>query len=224
MVAAAGGHHLLLFGPKDDIRDSAAGFLELLLPLPERECLTVVRIGQSCRLSSRSQVILTADACPCGKLGIPHEYCGCSRYDLQRYWINLGGRLKDRIDMRIPVEPLSVCKQGACQFSESAGLKEKVLSALSAQNERYRKESSSCNRDIPAVRLDEFCVLSDYLRNYLSQIAGYLKLSPNAIHSVLRVSRTIADLSGRSTISREDLEEAALYRRFGDYHYFWAGG
>ncbi len=224
MVAAAGGHHLLLFGPEDYVRDSAAGFLEYLLPLPERDRLMVARTGRSYRLSPRSQVVITADACPCGKLGIPDEYCGCGRYDLQRYWTNLGGRLKNRIDMRIPVEPLSICKTAVGQLSGSAELQEKVLCVRCDQKERYWKESFCCNRDIPALRLEEFCVLSDSLKNYFSRIAGYLKFSPNAMHSVLKVSRTIADLSGRSTIIREDLEEASLYRRFGDHHYFWSGG
>ena len=215
---------MLLFGPKDDIRDLAAAFLGLLLPSTEKEQLVVARTGQTYRLLPRSQVVLTAAACPCGKLGIPDEYCGCSRYDLQRYWTELGGSLKNRIDLRIPVEPLSVSIPEARHPSVSVELREKILRVRSDQKERYRMEPFFCNREMPDARLEEFCILSDLLRNYLSQIAVYLKLSPNAIHSVLRVSRTIADLSGRSTISREDLEEAAMYRRFGDYNYFWAGG
>jgi predicted ATPase with chaperone activity len=41
------------------------------------------------------------------------------------------------------------------------------------------------------------------------------------LHSILRVSRTIADLDGAAAISLRHAEEAAELRRYGDEDPFW---
>ena len=49
-------------------------------------------------------------------------------------------------------------------------------------------------------------------KNFLSNYAERYNFSPRALSSVLKVSRTIADIEGRKNIILEDVKEAAQFR------------
>ena len=129
----------------------------------------------------------------------------------------------DRIDLRIPVEPVhpDVLLTDAPEPTDI--LKQRVREASDRQSARYRSEEFSRNRDIPAGRLGEYCLLTLPLQEYFTEMARHLNLSSRACHSILKVARTIADLKDKEAIGQDDLEEAGQYRRFGDGNFFWTG-
>ena len=306
MVAAAGGHHMLLFGPPGSGKTMAATMLEGLLPPMQAETshevsriwsqagklgrgkgmitrppfrvphhsatmegligggvqispgeislahggvlfldetpefqgrilqslreplesgkVTIVRAGQSYWYPSRFQLVMAANPCPCGNLGKPDGVCICSANEISRYWKKVGGALMDRIDIRIPVEPVSPDVLLTDHPASSAELRVDVIEAADRQIQRYKGENFSRNRDIPVGRLGEYCALSEALQKYFAVMARHLGLSSRACHSILKVSRTIADLAGHEDIQQTDLEEAGQYRRFGDNNFFWTEG
>ena len=48
-----------------------------------------------------------------------------------------------------------------------------------------------------------------------------MSISSRAVHSVMRVARTIADLAGADGIRQEHVREAIQHRRYGDGDFFW---
>jgi magnesium chelatase family protein len=60
-----------------------------------------------------------------------------------------------------------------------------------------------------------FCPLEDAAKGLLQAAMKQLNLSARAFHRILKVSRTIADLSGAETIGVAHLAEALQYRPRG---------
>jgi magnesium chelatase family protein len=56
------------------------------------------------------------------------------------------------------------------------------------------------------------CVLTDEQRALMAQAMEKLGLSARAYHRVLKVARTVADLSGSDSIATAHLREALGYR------------
>jgi magnesium chelatase family protein len=63
------------------------------------------------------------------------------------------------------------------------------------------------NQDIAA-----HCSLSDSSQMLLQQATGSLNLSPRSYMRLLKVARTIADMSGSKMIAEEHIAEALQYR------------
>jgi len=167
------------------------------------------------------QLLMTVSSCPCGKLGHPRDTCECSNGEISRYWEKIRTPLIERTDLRIPYEPVNPEVLQAESTESTADLKERITAAAQRQYSRYRARSFTLNRDIPAGQLHEHCFLNPFLKDYLRNIIGQVGLSYAAGQSILKVSRTIADLGDRNDIRQEDLEEAVQYRRYGDIDFFW---
>lgn len=208
----------------DETPEFQGRILQSLREPLENGRVTIVRAGQSYWYPSRFQLVMAANPCPCGNLGKPEALCICSPNEIQRYWKKVGGALMDRIDIRIPVEPVSPEILLNDRPASSAELRLSVVDAYDRQCLRYKSEDFSRNRDIPVGRLGEYCSLPEDLQVYFTKMARHLGLSSRACHSILKVSRTIADLVGHDDILQEDLEEAGQYRRFGDSNFFWTEG
>ena len=58
----------------------------------------------------------------------------------------------------------------------------------------------------------ECLTLEEDSRAYLSAMAAKLNLSGRGLSRVLKVSRTIADLSGEERLTKKHLSEALMYR------------
>lgn len=69
--------------------------------------------------------------------------------------------------------------------------------------------------EIACEVLADACALDARGRDLLAQAASALSLSARAFGRVLRVSRTIADLTEAAEIMVPHLAEALSYRRFG---------
>ena len=94
----------------------------------------------------------------------------------------------DRIDLNIEVLPVRIDALQEPSEEESSGeILKRVEKARRIQDERYEG--------------------TNY--RYNSQLHD---LSARSYHKILKVARTIADLSGHSTISTEDISEAVFYK------------
>ena len=61
-------------------------------------------------------------------------------------------------------------------------------------------------------QIRKFCALDATSRSVLESAMRQLRLSARGYHRVLKLSRTIADLSGEENISSTHLAEALQYR------------
>ena len=191
-------------------------------PLEDR-VITIVRAEGPLRLPAEFQLLLAANACPCGRLGVYHsafdsvETCLCSSEEIYRYWRKFGGALLDRVELRVPVLPPKIDELGAAGNDESSAvIAKRVIAAVEIQRRRFGKTGVRRNALIPAGMIESACPLTQQAKNAFHAAMGKLGLSGRAYHGILRVARTIADLEGRETIDTEHVLEAVQHRRYGD--------
>jgi magnesium chelatase family protein len=92
-------------------------------------------------------------------------------------------------------------------------IRERVVKARDIQSERFKKDDSIyCNAMMPSNMVKDICMINDAGRTLLKTAMERLGLSARAYDRILKVSRTIADLSGSSEIKTEHLAEAIQYR------------
>jgi len=95
----------------------------------------------------------------------------------------------------------------------SAEIRDRVVKARDIQADRFRKEESIyCNAMMPANMVKELCYVDDAGRSLLKSAMERIGLSARAYDRILKVSRTVADLSGSKEIKAEHLAEAIQYR------------
>ena len=98
----------------------------------------------------------------------------------------------------------------------------RVIKAREMQAERYKDHPGIyCNAQMSSKMLKEICVINTGGQNLLKVAMEKLNLSARAYDRILKVSRTIADLSQLEEIKPEYLAEAIQYRNLDREG--WAG-
>ena len=208
----------------DEVLEFASGLLQGLREPVESRQVTIVRAGASVRYPAGFQLVMTANACPCGKLGSPGEVCACSEPEIGLYWRRLGGAMLDRMDMRVAVEPVTIDEMlgPAGESSEEAAAR--VADAAVRQRRRYADEPFGWNAEIPPGAVDRHCALEKEVCELYARSVGRFHLSSRACHSILKVARTVADLAAHDRVEASDLLAAVHYRRYGKEDKYWATG
>ena len=192
-------------------------------PLEDR-VISIVRADGPVKLPAEFQLLLTANSCRCGRLGMrdSDNACLCSSREINYYWRKFGGALLDRIEMRIAVLPPKIEEMSAkpaANDERSAIIAKRVLSAVEIQRRRFKNTNIRRNALLPAGSAKELCPMSEKAENAFHIAISKLGLSGRAYHGILRVARTIADLEGKDIIETEHILEAVQYRRLGDDPY-----
>ncbi|MBT3275627.1 MAG: YifB family Mg chelatase-like AAA ATPase [Spirochaetales bacterium] len=207
----------------DEAPEFGKHLLQSLREPVEAGRVDIARAGMSAWYPADFQLIMTANSCPCGNLGRTDGVCICTRLEIQKYWKKLGGPLLDRIDMRVPVKPVDPANLLTNESESSKSIKMLVDTAVANQEKRFARESFSRNARIPAGSVKKYCPLDAETKALFARTVGMLSLSSRACHSVLKISRTVADLSDSVKIGRDHFLEAVYYRRYGDQDLFFDG-
>lgn len=148
--------------------------------------------------------------CPCGYLGHPTIDCQCSPAQVARYQSRLSGPLLDRFDLHVevPVQGGEVLMQRDVAGETSEQVRQRV-----ARVRERAAERGGTNASLSGRALEVHCAVDDDSKGMLVGAMEKLGLSARALHRILRVARTIADLSGAEAIRREHLVEALGYRK-----------
>lgn len=152
--------------------------------------------------------------CPCGFYNHPDKECICTPTQRLKYLGKVSGPLLDRIDLHIEITPVTFEHISKHEQSESSKLiRERVLRARKIQMERFgTKSSTNSNARMSSRQIREYSTLDSVAREMLKAAMSKLKLSARAYDRILKVSRTIADLEGKSTIEPSHIAEAIQYR------------
>jgi magnesium chelatase family protein len=114
----------------------------------------------------------------------------------------------------VEVTPVAFNELSSAHTSErSEHIRERVIKAREIQAERYKGHAGVySNAQMSSKMLKEICVINTACQNLLKTAMEKLNLSARAYDRILKVSRTIADLSNSPDIKAEHLAEAIQYR------------
>jgi len=134
--------------------------------------------------------------------------------EIQNYLGRISGPLLDRIDLHIEVPAVRFREMTSEQTGESsAQIRERVVKARRQQQERFKeKPKITCNARMGSRELKAYCALDEATLEMLKFAMSDLNLSARAYDRVLKVARTIADLAGAQSITRDHIGEAIQYR------------
>ncbi|MEE1103433.1 MAG: magnesium chelatase, partial [Alistipes sp.] len=121
--------------------------------------------------------------------------------------------LMDRIDLHVEVTPVSSEElSSSVQEESSREVRERVKRAREVQARRFEGTEIYTNTMMTSSMLRRFCPLDETSRRLLDMAMERLQLSARAYDRIIKVARTIADLSGAENISAEHITEAITYR------------
>jgi magnesium chelatase family protein len=148
--------------------------------------------------------------CPCGYAGDRRRICRCSAGQIERYQGRISGPLLDRMDIFVDVPRLTRQELREEREAEASRfVRERVGWARGIQIGRQ----GSPNSTLSGRLLREVCALRGEAESLFSRAVDRMGLSGRGHDRVLRVARTVADLSGEEEIAAEHLAEALNYRR-----------
>jgi len=154
--------------------------------------------------------------CPCGNFGNPLQECSCTRPQIQRYRSKISGPLLDRIDIQIEVPQVSYDEMAGDLPSESSvAIRTRVDGARTIQNQRFKGQGLMCNARMGPGHLKKECPLEADAKAVLHRAMDQLGFSARTFNSILKVARTIADLSCEKNICRQHVLEAIQYKSYG---------
>lgn len=186
--------------------------LEVLREPLESGHITISRAAHQADFPSRFQLIAAMNPCPCGYLGHFNGKCRCTPDQTARYRGKISAPLLDRIDIRVevpavPQEDLFRQQQG----ESSSSIRQRTEAAHQRQLARQGKN----NTRLSVSETEQHCTPDTAGENLLRQAISRLNLSVRAYHRILRVARTIADLSGHDgQTTSTHVAEAIQYHRF----------
>ncbi len=204
-------HHGVLF--LDELSEFARPALEALRqPLEDRH-VTIVRGQRSAVLPTGFMLVAATNPCPCGRVA---QACECSTLDRNRHRRRLSGPLLDRIDLHVRVERPDDVAFTAPPVTSSAAVRDAVLDARERQRARLAGTGGRCNADAPQAAVARASDLPADARDALRSAYARGTLSARGHARVLRVARTIADLTGAERVETAHLLEAIALRAHDD--------
>ncbi|GHV42154.1 ATP-dependent protease [Clostridia bacterium] len=203
-------HNGVLF--LDELPEYERRTLEALRQPMEDKVVNVSRVRGSVSYPANFVLAAAMNPCPCGYYG--SEKCVCSKNAVLTYLNKISGPLLDRIDIIVEAAPVNIDELSAksSPAETSAEIRERVERAREFQSQRYKGSSLLFNSDLSPSLVEKFCELDAAGKALLRRSFEKMGFSARAYHKILKVARTIADLSGEENITAPALAQALQYR------------
>ena len=193
----------------DELPEFDRKVLEVLRQPLESKEIVISRASRQITFPANFQLIAAMNPCPCGYAFNQDIRCQCSADAIKRYQSRISGPLLDRIDLHLDVPPLQAHElQDTAPVENSQTVRERVIQAYNLQIQRQQ----CLNHALSPKQLEQFAPLDTQAQKIMEMAQQRLNLSARAYHRVLRVARSIADLSQHSEIQSQHLTEALSYR------------
>ncbi len=197
----------------DELPEFPRNVLEVLRQPLEEGKVTISRAASTQSYPARFLLVAAQNPCPCGYAGDQELVCSCSPSQVNKYSGKISGPLLDRIDLIVKVDRVKKSQLLNAVSSESTeSVRIRVEQARRIQIKRFKNESFGTNNEMNNKHIEKYCNLDEKAKILMEQAINNLKLSARAYMRVLKVSRTIADLEGSSSIDTKHLAEALQYR------------
>ena len=196
----------------DEFCEAPRRTLEALRAPMEDKKVTISRLKSKVDFPSDFMLVAATNPCPCGYYG-EGDRCTCTPSKRIAYLDKLSGPIMDRVDLQLFLRPIDPRKLVERKKSEtSAKVAERVKKAREIQKRRFAEEGIFCNAAMNNRMMEKFCPLSQECRNVLERAIERMGFSARACSRIIKIARTIADLSGTTDILPEHITEATGYR------------
>ncbi len=200
----------------DEFPEFPRHVLEALRQPIEDGIVSISRAAGTLSFPAKFILVAASNPCPCGFYGSQEKRCRCLPGQVERYRKRVSGPILDRIDLHVEVPAVKVEKLTADGLSTTAKssreIKKEVQKARDLQTKRFRGAKITCNAEMSTREVKELSPLSSECLTLLRQAVTQFQLSARSYFRLIKVSRTIADLSGEKEISPAHLAEALQYR------------
>jgi len=201
-------HNGVLF--LDELTEFDRKSIEVLREPLETGKIHISRAARQAEFPAQFQLVAAMNPCPRGCDSIAN--CDCSTEQLNRYRNKLSAPLMDRIDIQIELPRLESNellnrKQVAQEASDIVRIR--VTQTRSRQLERQH----CLNSRLSNHQIDAFCQLDKASEKILMTAIDKLKLTARSYHKILKLARTIADMTEDINIQQMHLLEAISYRQ-----------
>ncbi len=197
----------------DELGEFDARVIDAMRQPVEEGLIRINRNLEEVIFPSKVMLVIAANPCKCGNLWDRRKICTCSAHQLEGYRRKLMGPFADRVDIHIKVNPVE--KDSLMQYGNgmsTAEMREIVCRARALQAERYKGEPFRCNGQLDEKGIRKYCALGRESKELMMASYDRLGLSMRGYGKILRMARTIADLSESERIETEHVAEALMYR------------
>ncbi len=201
-------HHGILF--LDELPEFQRKALEVLREPLESGTVMISRAARKVMFPATFQLVAAMNPCPCGYVATPTQKCNCTMTQILRYQNKISGPLLDRIDIyaELPNHTVDLLNPDDNKAESSATIRNRVIAAQNIQLERMGKYNAHLsNQEIVKVS-----VLSTNCTKLIRDAIEKFSLSARSYYRILKVARTIADLSLVDNINEQHLLEALSMR------------
>ena len=162
-------------------------------------------------------LVAAMNPCPCGNYPDMTK-CTCSHKDVNRYLHKISRPLLDRIDLCVKVSQISfdMLSDSAKDPMSSDKMREEVWRVFEIQKKRFAGRGICFNGEMSTSDIEKFCVMEDAASRFLKEAFAKFGMSARSYHRILKVARTIADLSGEDVISEKSVKSAVFFRVSGE--------
>ncbi|MFH1456865.1 MAG: YifB family Mg chelatase-like AAA ATPase [Patescibacteria group bacterium] len=197
----------------DEFPEFPRQILENLRQPLEDGVISISRVQGTLSFPAKFILMAAMNPCPCGYLTDPQKNCTCTQTQILNYQKKISGPLLDRIDLHIEVPRVEFEKlTNNTQSEGSKSIRERVQQARNYQLERLKQEKIITNAEMSSEQVKKYCPIDAPIKQILRGAVDTLHLSARSYFKILKLARTIADLSEQKNILQEHVAEALQYR------------
>ena len=208
-------NHGILFA--DELPLYKTEIIDLLKQPLESQCLRMTKRGITYSYDCKFIFLGTGNPCRCGMLYENGSKCRCTETSIKKYQSKITGPFMDRIDLFSEMRSISGNDMAEIYIGDSLGesidYRKRVEDCWQIQHERNGYFCFNGHFDDEAIR--ELWSIPEKVIRFASEISEKGFFSARGFTRLIRVARTIADLSGRTDITEDDVSEASQFRYLG---------
>jgi len=197
----------------DEFSEFPRQVLEALRQPLEDGTVTIARAQGTLTFPARLILVASQNPCPCGYSTDPDEPCTCTASQINQYKKKISGPILDRIDLHVEVPRVKFDELTSANPAESSEIiRGRVCDAHAIQLNRFAGTRIHTNGEMGNAEIKKHCKIDGETMNLLRAATLRMRLSARAYNRILKISRTIADLSSMPDIKIEHVAEALQFR------------
>jgi magnesium chelatase family protein len=201
----------------DEFPEFRRDLIEALREPLETGSVRVSRAKRKVVWKAEITLIAACNLCPCGWFGSELRHCTCPLQKVLSYRRKISGPILDRIDLHINTpEKRGQKSRLFSTLLQTPGPTARMQEAVRKARERSRQRNHAFgvlyNRDLAANHLLPASGLAEHtFMSFVDELFPPTS-SNRGIVKALKVARTVADIAGRETLIREDIEQAIKWQ------------